>query len=70
MLENDTIGKNKIYQLGKELGLEKEDIDEVMKISLKGRNGGSVPPIHPMDTYSGGSYYGAISIKDFRKLKR
>ncbi len=66
MLENDMIGKNKIYQLGKELGLQERDIDEVIeggKVVNK-----EVPS--PMEIYPFGGYYGTISIKDFRKLKR
>ncbi len=67
MLEDDMIGKNKIYQLGKELGLQERDIDEVIESSKEAVNK-EVPS--PMEIYPFGGFYGTISIKDFRKLKR
>ena len=60
--------KNKLYGLGKKIGLNKEEIDEIIK------TGSDVQPTvskklslqHPTDEYMPGTTYGTVSINDFQ----
>jgi len=54
----------KIYTLGKKLGLNKQDIENVLKCGISSCLFAAIPMIS--DIYKHGSYYGTISIYDFQ----
>jgi len=55
--------KEKIYNLGKKLGLNKKDIEGIIK---GGITGGAIAALPIMiNIYKNGTYYGTISIYDF-----
>jgi len=53
----------KIYNLGKKLGLNKKDIDRILKGGITGCAITGLPMI--ASVYKVGGYYGTISIYDF-----
>lgn len=54
---------NKLYKIGRNVGLNKADIDNVINNSLKNkRNDRFIPPI---DVYKASAKYGTVSIFDF-----
>ena len=53
---------NKIYKLGKNLGISKKDIDTVTNIQIKDT---SIIISSPIDVYKFEGRYGTISINDF-----
>lgn len=70
MTKNNVIGRSKIYQLGKELGLQERDVDEVIETSKEAANKEMPSPMEIYPSYPSMGYYGTISIKDLRKLER
>ena len=70
--------KNEIYEIGKSLGLEKQDIDKIL--STRSTDASGMPnnaavnvykagtrygTVSSVDLYKAGAWYGSISIKDF-----
>jgi hypothetical protein len=53
----------KIYNSGKELGLNKQDIENILKGGITSCAIVSLPLLSSI--YKGGTYYGTISIYDF-----
>jgi len=53
----------KIYNLGKKLGLNKQDIESVLKNGITSCALAAIPFI--TNIYKNGTYYGTVSIKDF-----
>jgi len=56
--------KNKIYELGKTLGLDKKDIDKVLSAKPKTTETVKTPAV---DMYKAGTKYGTISHLDLYK---
>lgn len=54
---------DKIYEKGKNLGLNKEDIDIIL--SAKQNREIPVKFFSPVEVYKGENKYGTISVKDF-----
>lgn len=54
----------KIYNLGKKLGLNKQDIENILKGGITSCAIAALPMM--TDIYKGGTYYGTISIYDFK----
>ena len=69
MTKNNVIGRSKIYQLGKELGLQERDVDEIIESSKEAVNK-EMPSMEIYPSYPSMGYYGTMSIKDLRKLER
>jgi len=67
--------EKKIYRIGRSLGLDKNDIDTVIKTPHKissytptadiYKNGTDYGTVSPIDVYKIGSKYGTISSNDF-----
>jgi len=57
--------KNKIYKLGKTLGLDKKDIDSVL--SAKTKNTYATTNTPAADMYKAGNLYGTLSSKELYK---
>ena len=53
----------KMYDIGKRIGLDKEDIESVLKSKVSYCLLAAIPVVS--NIYKDGTYYGTISIKDF-----
>ena len=60
--------KNKLYNLGKKIGLKKEEIDEIIQTAPNTQLPDPVMPSlqNPIDVYSPAADYGTVSIRDFQ----
>jgi len=60
--------KNKLYELGKKIGLNEEEIDEITKkdSDMKPTNTKKRSLKHSPDEYMPGTTYGTISINEFQ----
>ena len=56
--------KNKIYELGKTLGLDKKDIDNVLSPKEIYKAGTIYGTVSPKEIYKAGTIYGTVSPKD------
>jgi len=54
---------NKIYEMGKNLGLTRDDIGSILSSESKEQN--NVRHVSPVEVYKEEIKYGTISIKDF-----
>jgi len=72
--------KNDIYKVGKSLGLNKKDIDNILSASPKQtgdkadapavdlyKSGGKYGTVSPQDIYKSGTDYGTVSPKEIYK---
>jgi len=57
--------KNEIYEIGKSLGLEKQDIDKILSIGSTDASG--MPNNAAVDVYKAGTRYGTVSSADLYK---
>ena len=55
---------NKIYEIGKKLGLTHNDIGHILYLDSKKQK--NVRHASPVEVYKIGTTYGTISIKDFK----
>lgn len=62
--------ENKLYRLGKIVGLGREEIDEIIQkvpVSDEQLNDSTMSSLqYPMDVYMPGTLYGTVSINDFQ----
>ena len=62
--------ENKLYRLGKLVGLGREEIDEIIQtvpVSDEQLNDSTMSSLqYPMDVYGPGTLYGTVSINDFQ----
>ena len=63
MIQISNQGKTKLLSLGKMVGINKRDIDEIIN-SLSLKNKPISLSLGP-SPYEGGGYYGTVSIRDF-----
>ena len=56
---------DKIYEIGKKIGLTKKDVATILFSEAKKQN--NVNSTSPVEAYKGELTYGTISIKDFKK---
>jgi len=59
----DKMKNKKMYDIGKRIGLDKEDIESVLKSKVSYCLLAAIPVVS--NIYKDGTYYGTISIKDF-----
>ena len=67
IIDRQSMISDKIYEIGNMLGLENEDIyDVIANKSASDKMNISKTPPSPVDTYGKIILYGTVSIKDFR----
>ena len=64
MNENNKKTYSKAYEVGKKIGLNEKDVDDIL-ININASNDQSSIQVGPPDPYIGG-FYGTMSFKDFQ----